>query len=61
MGEGSQNKGFASAIGIVAIVITCVIYIIQNIATAKTSFAMSALNPVPKKKPKGIAGVLVHL
>ena len=61
VGEVSQNKGFASAIGIVAIVITCVIYIIQNIATAKTSFAMSALNPVPKKKPKGIAGVLVHL
>ena len=61
VGEVSQNKGFASAIGIVAIVITCVIYIIQNIATAKTSFAMSALNPVPKKKPKGIADVLVHL
>lgn len=61
VGEVSQNKGFASAIGIVAIVITCVIYIIQNIATAKTSFAMSALNPVPKKKTKGIAGVLVHL
>lgn len=61
VGEVSQNKGFASAIGIVAIVITCVIYIIQNIATAKTSFAMSALNPVPKKKPKGIVGVLVHL
>lgn len=61
VGEVSQNKGFASAIGIVAIVITCAIYIIQNIATAKTSFAMSALNPVPKKKPKGIAGVLVHL
>lgn len=61
VGEVSQNKGFASAIGIVAIAITCVIYIIQNIATAKTSFAMSALNPVPKKKPKGIAGVLVHL
>lgn len=61
VGEVSQNKGFASAIGIVAIVITCVIYIIQNIATAKTSFAMSALNPVPKKKPKGLAGVLVHL
>lgn len=61
VGEVSQNKGFASAIGIVAIVITCVIYIIQNIATAKTSFAMSALNPVPKKKPKGIGGVLVHL
>ena len=51
VGEVSQNKGFASAIGIVAIVITCVIYIIQNIATAKTSVAMSALNPVPKTKP----------
>ena len=61
VGEVSQNKGFASAIGIVAIVITCVIYIIQNIATAKTSFAMSALIPGPKKQPKGIAGVLVHL
>lgn len=61
VGEVSQNKGFASAIGIVAIVITCVIYIIQNIATAKTSFAMSALNPVPKKKPRGLAAVLVHL
>ena len=61
VGEVSQNKGFASAIGIVAIIITCVVYIIQNIATAKTSFAMSALNPVPKKKPRGLTGVLVHL
>ena len=61
VGEVSQNKGFASAIGIVAIVITCAIYIVQNIATAKTSFAMSALNPVPKKKTKGLVGVLVHL
>lgn len=61
VGEVSQNKGFASAIGIVAIAITCIIYIIQNIATAKTSFAMSALNPVPKKRPKGIVSVLVHL
>ena len=61
VGEVSQNKGFASAIGIVAIVITCVIYIIQNIATAKTSFAMSALNPVPKKKLRGLPSVLVHL
>ena len=60
VGEVSQNKGFASAIAIVAILITCVIYIIQNIATAKTSFAMNALNPVPKKKLKGLPNILVH-
>ena len=60
VGEVSQNKGFASAIGIVAIAIPCAIYIVQNIATVKTSFAMSALNPVPKKKPKGLASFLVH-
>ena len=60
VGEVSQNKGFASAIGIVAIAITCAIYIVQNIATVKTSFAMSALNPVPKKKPKGLVSFLVH-
>jgi len=61
VGEVSQNKGFASAVAIVAIVITCAIYIVQNIATAKTSFAMSALNPVPKRKLKGLPGVLAHL
>ena len=61
VGEVSQNKGFASAIAIVAVLITCIVYIIQNIATAKTSFAMNALNPVPKKKLHGLGAVLAHL
>ena len=43
VGEVSQNKGFASAIAIIAILITMVVYFSQNFVAKKQAFSMNAL------------------
>ncbi|MDL2293824.1 iron ABC transporter permease [Ruminococcaceae bacterium OttesenSCG-928-D13] len=60
VGEVSQNKGFASAIAIIAILITTTVFFGQNIVSRRNSFAMNALNTITPKPMKGLHGVLVH-
>lgn len=61
LGEHGQNKNFAAAISIIAIVITALVFFIQKYATSKFKFTINALNPITKKKPKGIRGVLMYI
>lgn len=61
VGEVSQNKGFASAIAIIAILITMVIFMAQKYVSNRKSFSMNALHPIEEKELKGLAGVLVHV
>ena len=61
VGEVSQNKGFASAIAIMAILITVAVYFVQDIIAKRSAHSMSALNKIEKKKLKGIKSALVHL
>lgn len=60
VGEVSQNKGFASAIAIIAILITMVVYFSQNIAAKKQAFSMNALHRIEKKKLHGFSNFIVH-
>ncbi|MCI9648303.1 iron ABC transporter permease [Oscillibacter sp.] len=60
VGEVSQNKGFASAIAVIAIVITTVVFFAQNIASKRNSFSMNSLHPIEEKPLRGIKGVLIH-
>lgn len=60
VGEVSQNKGFASAIAIIAILITMVVYFSQNIVAKKQAFSMNALHRVEKKKLHGFSNFIVH-
>lgn len=60
VGEVSQNKGFASAIAIIAILVTMVVYFSQNIVAKKQAFSMNALHRIEKKKLHGFSNFIVH-
>ena len=61
LGENGTNHAFASAISVIAILVTAVVFFLQKWATNKYKFSMNALHPVEKKKPKGILGVLMYI
>lgn len=61
VGEVSQNKGFASAIALIAIVITTGVFLLQKYVTNRKSFSMSSLNPIEPTKAKGLKNVLIHV
>ena len=60
VGEVSQNKGFASAIAIIAILITMVVYFSQNFVAKKLAFSMNALHRIEKKQLHGFSNFIVH-
>lgn len=60
VGEVSQNKGFASAIAIIAILITMVVYFSQNFVAKKQAFSMNALYRIEKKQLHGFSNFIVH-
>lgn len=61
LSETGSDYGFASAISVIAIILTAAIFLLQKYATNKFNFTMSALHPVEKKKPMGFSGVLMHV
>ena len=61
LSETGFDYGFASAISVIAIILTAAIFLLQKYATGKFSFTMNALHPVERKKPHGIGGVLMHI
>ena len=60
VGEVSQNKGFASAIAIIAILITMVVYFSQNFVAKQQAFSMNALHRIEKKQLHGFSNFIVH-
>lgn len=61
LSETGSDYGFASAISVIAIILTAAIFLLQKYATKKFSFSMNALHPVEKKDPKGLGGVLMYV
>lgn len=61
LSETGSNYNFASAISVIAVLLTAAIFLIQKFATKKFSFTMNALHPVEKKDAKGLGGVLMHI
>lgn len=59
--ENGADFGFASAISVIAIVVTALVFFLQKWATRKFSFSLNSLHPVEKKEAKGIKGFLMHL
>ena len=58
--ENGADYGFASAISVIAIVVTALVFLAQKWATRKFSFSLNSLHPVEKKEAKGIGGFLMH-
>lgn len=61
VGEVSTNAGFASAISIIAIIITTIVFVIQKFVANKLSVTMNSLRPIETKKAKGIKDFIIHL
>lgn len=61
LGENGTNYSFASAISVIAILVTTAIFFLQKWITKRYNFPISALHPVTKKKPRGIRGVLMYV
>jgi len=59
--EMADDWGFASAISVIGIIITGVVFWVQKAITNKYKFSLNALHPIDRKKTKGIGGVLQHI
>jgi iron(III) transport system permease protein len=61
LGETGTNYNFAAAISVIAIIITAFIFLFQKILSSKFAFTMNALNPIERRKTKGIQGFFIYL
>lgn len=60
LGENGSDYHFASAISVIAVIVTALIFIIQKITTNRFKFTISAMHPIDPKEPKGILGMFMH-
>lgn len=61
MSEVSGDDGFASAIAIVAILVTAIIFLIQKFTSNKFSFTMNALHPIEEVEVSKTKSFFIHL
>ena len=61
MNETGSDKNFASAVSIIAIIITSLIFLLQRYINGKYKFTMNALHPIEAKEVKGVKSILIHL
>lgn len=61
LGENGSNFNFASAVSVIAIVITGAVFLFQKYITSRFSFTINAMTRVQPKPARGIGGVLMHL
>jgi len=61
LGETGTNYNFAAAISVIAIIITAFIFLFQKILSSRFAFTMNALNPIERKKAKGVKGFFIYL
>ena len=61
LGDAGSDYNFASAVSVLAIILTGVIFLIQKFASNHFKFSINSLHPIQKKKPTGFSGFLMHL
>ena len=61
LSEVGADYNFASAVSVIAIIVTAAVFLLQKYATSKFKFTINSLHPVEKKKATGIGGVLMHI
>jgi len=59
-GEMGQDKNFAAALSVIAIVVTTIIFLLQKWINSKYTFTMNALHPIEPKKAKPVQNILMH-
>lgn len=61
LGETGQNHNFAAAIGVIGVVVTALVFLLQKFATSRFNFSIKASSPPIKKKPRGIGGIAIYV
>ncbi len=61
IGEVGTNQNFASAISMIAIIITLAFFLIQRYLSNRHSFSISAMHTIERKKAGPIGSFLIHL
>ncbi len=61
LSETGADHNFASAVSVLAILLTGLVFLLQKSATNRFKSTIGSPRPVQKKKPKGWRGLLVHL
>ncbi len=61
VGETSINHSFAAAISVIAILITLLVFLVQKYVANKTSFSMSAMHHIERKKARPGVSALIHI
>ena len=61
LGENGTDYHFASAVSVIAVLVTAVIFLIQRFASNRFKFTISALHPIAPKEATGLKGILMHL
>jgi len=61
LGEVGTNYNFASAISVIAIIITTTIFLAQKFLSDRFSFTMNSINSIERKNAKGLLNIGIHL
>ena len=61
VGETSRSQNFASAVSVVGIIMTALIFFVQKFANSKFNFTMNAMHSIETRKPGKVSGVLMHI
>ena len=61
LSETSTDYGFASAVSVIAILFTGLVFLIQKYATNRFKFTINAMTPIQPMRPKGFRGALMYI
>lgn len=61
LGENGANYNFASAISVIAVIVTAIVFILQKVATNHFKFTINSLHPIEQKEIHGVKSFLMNL
>ena len=61
VGETSRSQNFASAVSVVGIIVTGLIFLVQKLANSKFNFTMNALHSIEVRKAKPLYSIVMHV
>ena len=60
LSEVGEDYNFASAVSVLAIILTAAVFLVQKFATSRFKFTINSLHPIQKKEAKGVKGFFMH-
>lgn len=60
LSEVGADYNFASAVSVLAIILTAAVFLVQKFATSRFKFTINSLHPIQKKEARGVKGFFMH-